>query len=215
MKRALLLLFFLLSIAQWSTSQSAFLLRGQNGLECGSGFSTNREGQGVKAFAGYSYHGYLDANLFYEKFNGGEIQGGVLTPMVTFYLAKQEDMESIPTFGLSLGFSHYVSKTSETIIVPDTIAVRWRSYERISESTVNAVTLGVTVQRRTGSWKVFFFQPFLGAGFSLIPAGWDFTLRGGLSVGSQIVHGPLVIFTPGIELQSGVTTGVITMGAVF
>jgi hypothetical protein len=215
MKRLSFFLFFLLCAAQWSHSQSAFLLRGQSGWGGGLGLSTNREGQGLNVYAGYSYRGYLDANLSYTKYNGGDIQGGFLTPNITFYLAKQEDVENIPTLGISLGFSRYVSKTTATVIVPDTVNVTWRSYERTNESTINAVNLGVAAQRRIGSWKVFFFQPYLGAGFSLIHTGWDFNLRGGISIGSRVVHGPLLIFTPSIERRSGSTTLIITFGAIF
>jgi hypothetical protein len=211
----ILLIILLTGTAHCLYSQSAFLLRGQSGWEGGGGVAVNREAQGMNAYLGYSFRGYLDANLRYETFHGGEVQEGVVTPSVTFYLSKQEDKESIPTFSVTLGFSRYVSKKTETVIVPDTMIVTWRSYERTTESTVNAVKLGVSAQKRIGTWKVFFFQPCLGAGLSLTNAGWDFAMRAGISIGSRIIHGPLLIVTPSIERQSDVSTLIITLGAVF
>jgi hypothetical protein len=215
MKRFSLLLFLILGLIQWSFSQSEFLLRGQNGYGGGFGFSTNHEARRLIFDAGYSYRGFIGANLTYAKTNGGTVQGGVLSPSITFYPVKQEDAENIPTLGISLGFSHYSSRTTETVIVPDTLIVTWRSYERVTELTINALKLGVTAQRRTGYWKVLFFQPLLGAGLSMTNAGWEFTLRGGISIGTRVVHGPMLILTPSVEHQSGLTTFMITFGAVF
>jgi hypothetical protein len=205
----------MIGLIQVSYSQGEFLLRGQSGYGGGGGFSSDREKQAFHVYAVYSYYGFLDANLTYEKANGGAVQGGVLTPRITYYFVKQEDAEDIPTLGFSVGFRHYTSKTTETMIVPDTIAVRWRSYELVTESAVNAVLLDLTAQSRTGRWKVFFFQPLLGAGFSMTNTGWEFTLRGGLSIGTRIVHGPMIILTPGVEHQSGLTLFMLTLGAVF
>jgi hypothetical protein len=215
MRRFSILLFFMLSSIQWSFSQGEFLLRGQSGCGGGLGFSTNRDARGLNFFAGYSYRGILDANLTYAKENGGIVQDGIISPGITYYFVKQEDAENIPTLGVSIGFSHYTSKKSETVIVPDSFIVSWRSYERVTELTINALNLGVTAQSKTGSWKVFFFQPLLGAGFSITHAGWEFTLRGGISIGTRVVHGPLFILTPSVERQSGLTTLIITFGAVF
>lgn len=215
MKRYSVLFFIILGLVQWSFSQSEFLLRDQSGYGGGFGFSTNREENGLILYAGYSYRGFIDANLTYTKTKGGEVQGGVLSPNITYYLIKQEDAENIPTLSISLGFSRYTSKTTETVIVPDTLIVSWRSYERITELTINAFKLGVTAQRRTGYWNAFFFQPVVGAGLVIKNNGWDFTLRGGVSIGTRVVHGPLLIFTPSIERQSGLTTFMLTFGAVF
>lgn len=202
-------------MVQWSFSQSEFLPRGQNGFGGRFGFNTNREGYGLNFCAGYSYRGFIDANLTYMKTNGGRVQGGVLSPSFTFYPIKQEDIENIPTLGISFGFSRYISKRTETVIVPDTVIVSWRSYERITELTINALKLGVTAQRRTGYWKAFFFQPLLGAELSITNAGWEFALRGGVAIGTRIVKGPLLIFTPSIERQSGLTTFILSFGVVF
>jgi hypothetical protein len=128
---------------------------------------------------------------------------------------KQEDAENIPTLGVSLGFSHYTSKKTETVIVPDSFIVSWRSYERVTESTINAINLGVTAQSRIGYWKVFFFQPVLGASLSATNNGSEFTLSGGISIGTRVVHGPLLVLTPSVERQSGLTTFKLILYSVF
>jgi hypothetical protein len=215
MKRFSISFFFVIGLVQWSFSQSEFLPRGQSGYGGGVGLSVNREEKGLILYTGYSYRGFMDAKLTYTKANGGTIQGGVLSPSITFYPVKQEDVRNIPTLGISIGFSHYVSKTTETFIVPDTVIVTWRSYERVTESTINAWKLGVTGQSRTGYWKALFFQPFLGACFLMTNAGRQFALRAGLSIGTRIVHGPLLIVTPSVDRQSGLTTFMFIFGAVF
>jgi hypothetical protein len=133
MKRFFIPFFLIFGLVQWSYSQSEFLPRGQSGYDCGFGLRTNREKNELNIYAGYSYRGFIDANLTYVKANGGTVQGGVLSPSIIFYLVKQEDAENIPTLGISVGFSHYKSKTTETVIVPDTTIVTWRSYERVTE----------------------------------------------------------------------------------
>jgi hypothetical protein len=215
MKRFSVTFLLILGLVQWSFSQSEFLLRGQSGYGGGFGLSTNHEENGLNFYAGYSYYGFMDAKLTYAKANGGKVQGGVLSPSITFYFVKQEDVQNIPTLGISLGFSRYASKTTETVIVPDTAIVTWRSYERVTELTINALKLGVTAQSRTGYWNVFFFQPLLGAELSITNAGREFALRGGVSIGARVVHGPLLILTPSIERQSGLTTFMLAFGAVF
>ena len=72
--------------------------------------------------------------------------------------------------------------------------------------TINALNLGLAAERRIGYWNVLFFNPLIGAGLSMKNAGWEFTLRGGVSIGTRVVQGPLLIFTPSIERQSGLTT---------
>ena len=128
MNRFSLLFFLILGLYQRSFSQGEFLLRGQSGFSGGVGFSINRDVRGLDFLAGYSYRGFLDANLAYVKDNGGSVQGGVISPSFTFYFVKQEDAENIPTLGLTVGLSHYISKTTETVIVPDSFIVTWRSY---------------------------------------------------------------------------------------
>ncbi|MGD1046747.1 MAG: hypothetical protein ABR936_15680 [Bacteroidota bacterium] len=214
MKRFSIPFFLIVVLVQWSFSQSEFLFRGQSGYGSGVGLSANRKENGLILYTGYSYRGFIDAKLTYIKANGGAIQGGVLSPSISFYAIKQEDAQNIPTLDISFGFSHYISKTTETVVVPDTVIVTWRSYERVTESTINALKLGVTGQSRTGYWKALFFQPFLGACLSIANAGREFTLCGGVSIGTRAVHGPLLILTSSVERQSGLTTFMCTFGAV-
>ena len=214
MKKCSLLIFLILGLVQWSFSQGEFLHRGQCGFSGGLGVSINRDARGLNVLAGYSYRGIVDAKMTYEKEDGGTVQGGVLSPSITFYFVKQEDAENIPTLGVSLGFSHYTSKKTETVIIPDSFIVSWRSYERVTESTINAINLGVTAQSRIGYWKVFFFQPVLGASLSATNNGSEFTLSGGISIGPRVVHGPLLVFTPSVERQSSLTTMKLMLSSV-
>jgi hypothetical protein len=215
MKRLSILFFLMASLIQNSFSQSEFIARDQSGFGGGWGISANSEANGLMVFAGYSYRGFLDANLTYSKANGGRVQGGVLSPSITFYPIKQEDAENAPTIGVSLGFSRYTSKTTTKVEEPNTVGIGWHWYEKTEEVTINALKLGVTAQRRLGYYKALFFQPMLGGVLVMTNSGWEFALRGGVAIGTRVVRGPLLILTPGIEYQSGLTTFVITFGAVF
>ncbi|RPI04532.1 MAG: hypothetical protein EHM64_09600 [Ignavibacteriae bacterium] len=215
MERCALAFFLTFGLIQWSQAQSEYLLRGRSGIGGGLEISSDHEKNSLALVAGYSFRGVLDASLKYSKANGGHVQGGVLSPIITIYPVKQEDAENIPTLGISLGFSRYLSKTSATVIVPDSAVISWRSYERTNEAAINSWNLGVTAQSRTGNWKVFFFQPLLGANFFLTNKGSEFKLRCGLSVGTRLVRGPLVIVTPEIARQSGLTIFVIRLTTVF
>jgi hypothetical protein len=206
----------MICLVQLSFSQSEFLVRGKSGIVGSLGFSTNRESNGMELSAGYSYRGFLDASLNFSKANKAKIRDGVLTPRITFYPLKQEDAKGAPSLGISIGFSHYTSKKTETVIVPDpdSTIINWRSYQRTTELTINAVKLGITAQRRMAYWKVFTFQPTLGAVLSVKKSGWEFTIRGGVAIVTRVVRGPLLILTPSIERQSGVTTLLLTFGAL-
>jgi len=202
-------------LVQLSFSQSEYLLRGQSGFGSGFGLNTNNEASGFNVNAGYSYFGFIDGNIKYEKSNGGSVQGGVLTPSITFYPVKQEDAPASPTIGISLGFSRYRSITTTKVEEQDTAGIGWHWQETSEDRMVNALILGVTAQRRTGYWNVLFFQPILSAGLVMKNAGWEFSLQGGVSMGTRVVNGPLLILTPSIERQSGLTTFILTFGAVF
>jgi hypothetical protein len=215
MKRLSILFFLMASLIQNSFSQSEFLVRDQSGFGGGWGISTNSEAHGLIFFVGYSYCGFLDANLTYSKANGGRVQGGVLSPSIAFYPIKQEDAENGPTIGVSLGFSRYTSKTTTKVEEPNTAGIGWHWYEKTEEATINSLKLGVTAQRRLGYYKALFFQPMLGGVLVMTNSGWEFALRGSIAIGTRVVSGPLLILTPGIEHQSGSTTFVITFGAVF
>jgi hypothetical protein len=216
MKRFSIPFFLILGLVQWSFSQSEFLTRDHSGYGGGFGLSTNRQENGLNFYAGYSYRGFLNAKLTYSKANGERFQDGILSPSITFYPIKQEDARNAPTVGISLGYSRYKTITTSKFEEQDTGGViGWHWREITEEKTINALKLGVTAQRRLGYWKAFFFQPLLGAGFSNTNAGLEFTLRGGLSIGSRVVRGPLLILTPSIERQSGLTTLMLTFSAVF
>jgi hypothetical protein len=70
-------------------------------------------------YAGYSYKGFLDVNLAHWKANAGKVQGGVLSPNITYYLVKQENTGKASTLGVSLGYSHYKSKSTSLMDVPE------------------------------------------------------------------------------------------------
>jgi hypothetical protein len=215
MKRFSLFLSLMLGLVQGSFSQSEFLPRGQNGYGGGFGLSTNHEGNGLNFYAGYSYRGFLDGNLSYTKSNGGKVQGGVLSPSVTYYIAKQEDVENLPTLGISVGYERYKSIRTTKVEEQNTDGIGWHWHEIHEDQKVNALKLGVTAEHRIGYWSVWFFQPIVGAGLTMKNGGWEFTLRGGVSCGTRLVPGPLLIITPSFERRSGVTTFVLTVGAVF
>ncbi len=214
MKRFVLPCILIAGLVQCSFSQGEFLQRGQSNFGAGIGFSTNSEVQGWNFSAGYSYRAFLDANVSYSKANGGKVQGAVLTPRIAYYPLKQEDAQGAPTIALSLGYSAYTSRETNTYYVPDLGAATYHTFTTIEDQKINALLLGVTTQRRTGYWKVFFFQPVFGAELAVKNHGWDFALRCGVAIGTRIVQGPILILTPSLERRSGLTTLVFTLGAV-
>jgi hypothetical protein len=213
MKRLSMFFFLMISLVHCSFSQGEFIKRGKSGIGGGAGFSTNREMNWKTLYAGFSYKGFLDANIAYWKASGGKVQDGVISPGITYYLVKQEDAKKAPTLGISLGYSHYKSKSTSLVDVPE-LNMQHRTDTIKTDLTVDAVKLGVSACHRTGYWRVFFFQPMIGAGVSMASSGWEFTLRGGVAIGSRIRGGPLLILTPSIERQSGVMTFVLTFGVV-
>jgi hypothetical protein len=213
MKRFTIFFFLMLSLVHYSFSQGEFIQRGKSSIGVGAGFSANREMNGKTLYAGYSFKGFLDANLTYWKSNWGRTIDGVLSPGITYYFIKQEDAKKAPTIGLSLGYSHYRWKSTSVVDVPQ--GLQHRTDTLVRDLTVDAVKLSVNAYRRTRYWKMFFFQPMIGAGVSMANSGWEFILRGGVAIGSRVRGGPLLILTPSIERQSGVTTFVFTFGAVY
>jgi hypothetical protein len=214
MKRFAVLFVVIVILAQYSFSQSEFLRRGQSGFGGGVGFGINREMTALNLYAGFSYKGFLNADIAYSKADGGKVKDGVITPSITYYFIKQEDAKKTPTLGVSIGYCQYTSKTTETVAVPAS-SVQGKDTTLVTERKIYAVKIGVSAHHRIGSWKIFFFQPLLSSGLLLHCHGWEFTLRGGVAVGSRIKGGPLLIFTPSIEMQSGLTTFVFNIGAVF
>jgi hypothetical protein len=189
-------------------AQSDILRRGQSGIGVGIGYSNNRETGQYLISAGYSYKGFLDGSLTFSKANQGEVTQSVITPTVTFFPVKQEDADNVPTLGISLGFNHYVKTTTETVYAPnpDSTILSAIAIPLVQETTINAIKIGVTAERRIGYWNVWFFQPSIGARISISSAPWEFLIRAALSIGTRIVDGPIIVFTPAMEVQSGVTT---------
>jgi hypothetical protein len=211
LKQVSMFFFLMISLVHCSFSQGEFIKRGKNGVGGGAGFSTNREMNGKTLYAGFSYKGFLDANITYWKASGGEIQDGIISSGITFYPVKQEDANKAPTIGISLGYSHYKSKSTSLVDVPEP-NMQFRTDTIKTDLTVDAVRLGLGAYRRTGYWKAFFFQPMIGADVLMASSGWEFTLRGGVAIGSRIRGGPLLILTPSVDHQSGRTTFVLTFG---
>jgi hypothetical protein len=205
--------FLIISLIHCSFSQGEFIKRGKIGIGASAGFSTNKEMNGKTLYAGFSYKGFLDLGLTYWKASSGKIRDEVFTPNITYYPIKQEDAKKAPTLGISLGYSHYKSKSTSLVDVPEP-NMQHRTDTIKTDLTVDAVKLGISAYRRTGYWKAFFFQPMIGAGVSMASSSWEFILRGGVAIGSRIRGGPLLILTPSIERQSGVTTFVVTFSVV-
>jgi hypothetical protein len=214
MKRICFFFFLMIGLIQCSFSQSEFMKRGKSGVEIGAGFSANREANGKTLYAGYSFKGFLDLGLTYWKKSSGKIQDGVFTPTIAFYPVKQEDSKKAPTLGISVGYSHYRSISVSELDVP-TPNIQHQTDTLESNMMVDAIKIGISASHRSGYWKMFFFQPMIGVGASVIKSGWEYTIRGGVTIGSRIKRGPLLIFTPSVERQSGVTTFVFVFGAVF
>ncbi len=213
MKRLSMFFFLIISLVHCSFSQGEFIKRGKSGIEGGAGFSVNSEMNEKTLYAGFSYKGFLDANIAYWKANGGKVQDGIISPGITFYPIKQEDAKKAPTLGISLGYSHYKSKSTSLVDVPEP-NMQHRMDTIKTDLTVDAVKLGVSAYHRTGYWKALFFQPMIGADILMASSGWEFILHGGVAIGSRIRGGPLLILTPSIERQSDVTTFVLTFGVV-
>jgi hypothetical protein len=213
MKRLSIFFFLMISLVHCSFSQGEFIERGKSGIGGGAGFSTNHEMNGKTLYVGFSYKAFLDANITYWKTNGGKVQDGVISPSITFYPVKQEDAKKAPTLGISLGYSHYKSKSTSLVDIPaPNMQIRTDTIK--TDLTVDAVKLGINACRRIGYWKAFFFQPMIGADVLMVSSGWEFTLRGGVAIGSRIRGGPLLILTPSLERQSSVTTFVLTFSVV-
>jgi hypothetical protein len=216
MKWCVVLFFLIFGLVQYSFSQGEFLKRGRTGVGANAGFSTNQEMNGKYLFAGFSYKGILDLGCSYWKASGGKIRDDVFIPSITYYPVKQEDAKRAPTVGVSFGFSryHYLSVTTEQ--EKDTGNVMsWRPTQQVLDLKVDALRFGITASHRVRSWKYFFFQPIIGAQTSIASSKWEFALRFGISIGSRIKGGPMVILTPALERQSNLTTFMCTAGLVY
>jgi len=205
--------FLVFTIVYSSFSQGEFIKRGKSGIECGAGFGTNSGMSGKTLFAGFSYSGVVDANINYWKWSSGYVQDGIVLPSITYYPIKQEDAKKAPTLGVTLGYSHYKSHSVSFVDVPEP-NMQYRTDTIKTDETIDAVKLGINVFRRTGRWKIYFFQPTIGADVFMKNSGWEFALHGGVAIGSRIKGGPLVVFIPSIERQSSITTFILTINIV-
>jgi hypothetical protein len=203
----------MISLVHYSFSQGEFIVRGRSGVGGTAGFSVNKDMNCKILYVGFSPKGVLDFGLTYWKANSGKIRDEVITPSITCYLVKQEDAKKTPTLGISLGYSHYKSKSIALVDVPDP-NMQFHTDTIKTDLTVDAVKFGISAYRRTGYWKVFYLQPMIGAGVSMTSSGWEFILRGGVSIGSRISGWPSFILSPSIERQSDMTTFVLTFSIV-
>jgi hypothetical protein len=213
MKRLFIFFFLLVSLIHFSFSQGEFIKRGTSGIGAGAGFSTNKEMNGKTLYAGFSYKGFLDANIAYWKASGGKVQDGVISSGITFYPIKQEDAKKVPTIGISLGYSRYKSISTTLVDVPAP-NMQPRMDTIVTELNIDAVKLGISTYRKTRYWKTFFFQPMIGAGISMASSSWEFTLRAGVAIGSRIRGWPLFVLTPSVERKSSVTTFMLTFSVI-
>jgi hypothetical protein len=214
MKRLAVFFFLMISMVHYSFSQGEFIKRGKSGFGGSVGISIiNKEIDGSLFYAGFSYKGFLDLGLTYWKANDGKINGEIFTPSFTYYPVKQEDAKKMPTLGISLGYSHYKSKPTSFVDVPEpTLEHRIDTIKK--DLIVDAVKFGVSACRRIGYWKGSYFQPMIGAGISIIGTSLEFILRGSCAIGTRIKGWPLLVLTPSIERQSDVTTFVLTFSIV-
>ena len=70
-------------------------------------------------FAGFSYKGFLRFGSYLLESKRWKDLDEVFTPTITFYPVKQEDARKAPTLGISIGYSHYKSKSTSLVDVPD------------------------------------------------------------------------------------------------
>jgi hypothetical protein len=198
-------------------AQSDVLRRGQSGIMGGAGYCVTSGTETYSVLLGYSYFGFLDGGVIYSKANHGPVTQGIITPTLTFFPVKQEDAERVPTLGISLGFNHYTKTNTEWVSAPhpDSTIVGSVLIPLTKETTVDALQVGVTAERRIGYLGVLFLQPSIGGKISISSEPWEFTLRGGISIGTRIVNGPIIVLTPGFELQSGLRYFTILLRTIF
>jgi hypothetical protein len=213
MRRLATIVFMIALLYQSAFPQSEYLRRGKTGFGGGIGFSLNRVETGMYAFGGFSYKGIWNLDVAYAKYDGGKISDGVITPTITYYPVKQEDSKKAPTLGISIGYSQYNSTTISTASVPGQ-GTQGKDTTLTTTLKIQGIKLGVAAHHRIGSWKMFSFQPLLGGGVMIHRHGWEFNFRAGVSVISRIKGGPLFIFTPAFERQSGLSTLSVLLSAV-
>jgi hypothetical protein len=215
-KRILSLLCAQLTIVPLLLAQGEYISRGTNAYSGSVLLSTDKQATAFGIQAGYSYKGFLDAGLMYLKANAGDFKNGILSPSITYYIVKQEDAPKAPTVGVTFRYQHYQSTTTSTVTEPDSIpAVTFHTRDITAMQTLDAFILDVAAHKHVGYWNVFFFQPTLGGGITMTRADWSFVLRGGVEIGTRVVHGPLLVLVPALEYQSHLTSFTLKLQTVF
>ncbi|HVN49506.1 MAG TPA: hypothetical protein VMU30_11895 [Bacteroidota bacterium] len=197
-------------------AQGEYISRGTNAYSGSLLMQTNSEATAYGFQAGYSYKGFLDAGLTFIKANAGDFKNGILSPSMTYYIVKQEDDLHAPTVGVTFSYRHYPSTNTSAVAEPDSIpAISYYTKNITTTQTLDAYIFDVTAHKRIGYWNVFFFQPMLGGGISMTRADWNVCLRGGLEIGTRMVHGPLLVLVPSLEYQSTFTSFALNLQVVF
>jgi hypothetical protein len=216
MKRVLFFILCHLSMMALLLAQGEYVPRGTNAYGGSVLIQTNNQAGEYGIQAGYSYQGFLDAGLLYIHANAGDAKNGILSPSVTYYIVKQEDALHAPTVGVTFSYRHYESTSVSTVTEPDSIpAITYHTRDITTTQTLDAFNFDVAAHRRVGYWKVFFFQPMLGGGLTMTRLDWNFVLRGGVEIGTRMVHGPLLVLVPSIEHQSHLTSFALKLQAIF
>lgn len=197
------------------SAQGEYISRGQNAFGGSLFYNTSSEANGYGLQLGYSFRGSLDAGILWTKANAGQAKGGIFSPLVTYYVVKQEDADRAPTLGVTLSYRHYRTTSTSTVVEPVPFPVTDTTKEITTIQTIDAFIFDVTAHKHLGYLNVFFFQPLLGAGISFTNSGMQFVLRGGVSIGTRMIKGPLVIFVPSFERQAGLTTLVLRLSTIF
>jgi hypothetical protein len=196
-------------------AQGEYISRGTNAYSGGLIMSTNSQANEFGLQAGYSYKGFIDAGLMYFKANAGDAKDGILSPSITYYIVKQEDDVHAPTVGVTFSYQHYQSTNTSVVTEPDSIPVTYHTRNIATTQTLDAFIFDVAAHKHVGYWNIFFFQPTLGGGVAITRTDWNFVLRGGVEIGTRMVHGPLLVLVPCLEYQSNLTSFTLKLQAIF
>jgi len=215
MKRPVIFFLLMISLIQWSFSQSEFIRRGRSGIEGSAGIRIiNNEIDGSFFYGGFSYKGFLDLGLTYWKANNKNLNDEIFTPSVTYYPIKQEDAKKVPTLGISISYKHYKSESISLVDVPGP-NMEHRIDTIKKDLTIDAVKFGISACRKIGFWKGVYFQPMIGTGISITGSSLEFVLHGSYAIGARIRGWPLLVLIPGIEYQASAITYLLTFGIVY
>jgi hypothetical protein len=215
MKRVLVFILCHIGLISLMLAQGQYVSRGTSAYSGSLLMGTNSQASEFGVQAGYSYKGFIDAGLMYAKANAGDFKNGILSPSITYYIVKQEDDVHAPTVGVTFSYQHYQSTNTSTVIEPDSIPVTFQPRDITTTQTLDAFIFDVAAHKRVGYWNIFFFQPTLGGGMAITRTDWNFVLRGGVEIGTRMVHGPLLVLVPYLEYQSNLTSFTLKLQAVF